>query len=188
MWRPFSGYRIYWVTPALDGRYIVVSTKTARDELNNDVPPESAKLFVWDTQEKKLVRDLVPVPRASKAGPVVEVALGRVLGTTEDPDVENGGLVYGADIRTGEVLFTKRLPDTLRFAWGHGTTHWDYVKGPDDKVYTYLGNVLVRLHPEDARVEVLGRLQRVGRMCFVGNDLYLAGDEPVRRLNGLAGK
>lgn len=186
VWRPFSGYRIYWVTSALDGRYIVASTKTATDELNGDVRPESAKLFVWDTAEKKIVRDFVPVPKATKAGPVIEVTHGRLLGMTEDPDVENGGLLLGVDVRTGAVLFTKKLPDTLRFRWGHGTTHWDYVKGPDGNVYTYLGNVLVRIRPADASVEVLGRPGRVGRLCFSGNDLYLAGDEPVRRLADIA--
>jgi hypothetical protein len=186
LWRPFSGYRVYWVTTALDGRCIVASTKTATDELNNDVRPDSARLFVWDTNEKRIVRDFVPVPKASKAGPVVEIAPGRLLGTTEDPDVEDGGLLYGVDVRTGEVLFTRKLPDTLRFRWGHGTTHWDFVKGPDGNVYTYLGNVLVRVHAADARVEVLGRLGRLGRFCFAGNDLYLAGDEPVRRLADIA--
>jgi hypothetical protein len=185
LWRPFSGYRVYWLTAALDGRCIVASTKTATDELNNDVRPESAKLFVWDTNEKKIVRDFAPVPKALKAGPVVEVAPGLLLGTTEDPEVENGGLLYGADVRAGEVLFTKKLPDTLRFAWGHGITQWDYVKGPDGNVYTYLGNVLVRIRPADASVEVLGRLGRPGRMCFAGGDLYLAGAEPVRRLAGV---
>jgi hypothetical protein len=188
LWRPLSGYRIYWVAPALDGRYIVASTKTATDELNNDTRPDSAKLFVWDTSEKRIVRDLVPVPNASKAGPVIEVTPGRLLGTTEDPEVENGGLLYGVDIRTGEVLFIKKLPDTLRFPWGHGTTHWDYVKGPDGNVYTYLGNVLVRIRPADAAVEVLGRLGRIGRFCFAGDDIYLAGDEPVRRLADIAAK
>lgn len=186
LWRPFSGYRVYWLAPAVDGRYIVASTKTAVDELNGDVRPPSAKLFVWDTNEKKIVRGLVPVANARKAGPVVEVAPGRLLGTTEDPEVENGGLLYGVDVRTGEVLFRKKLPDTLRFRWGHGTTHWDFVKGPDGNVYTYVGNVLVRIHPTDARVEVLGRPGRIGRFCFVGRDLYLAGDRPIRRLAGIA--
>jgi len=186
MWRPFSGYRIYWLTTALDRRYIVASTETATDELKGDVRPESGKLFVWDTEEEKIVRDFVPVPNAPKAGPVVEVAPGLLLGTTEDPDVDDGGLLYGADVRTGEVLFTKKLPDTLRFVWGHGTTQWDYVKGPDGNVYTYLGNVLVRIRPANAKIEILGRLGRPGRLCFVGNDLYLAGDEPVRRLTGIA--
>ena len=110
MWRPFSGYRIYWLTTALDGRYIVASTKTATDELNNDVRPDSAKLFVWDTVKQKIVRDFAPVPTAPKAGPVVEVEPGLLLGTTEDPETENGGLLYGVDVRTSGVLFSKKFP------------------------------------------------------------------------------
>jgi hypothetical protein len=111
-----------------------------------------------------------------------------LLGITDDPDLESGGLLYGADVHTGEVLFTKKLPDRLRFAWTHGTTQWDIVRGPDGKVYTYLGSVLVRIRPADAGVEVLGRIGPPGRLCFVGNDLYLAGAEPVRRLAGIAAK
>jgi hypothetical protein len=188
LWRPFSGYRIHWLTTSLDGRYVVASTRTATDELNDDARPSSARLFVWDTQEQRIVRELVPVPQAAKAGPVVEVAPGRLLGTTEDPMVETGGLLYGVDIDTGEVLFTKKLPHSLRFAWGHGTTQWDFGRGPDGRVYTYLGNVLVRIEPDDAEVQVLGRLKRPGRFCFLGTDLYLAGDQSVRRLRGIAAR
>jgi len=186
LWRPFSGYRIYWVAPAVGGRYIIISTRTATDELNNDIRPESAKVFIWDTEEKRIVRDFIPVPKAPKAGPLLEVRPNLVLGTTDDPEVENGGLLYGADIRTGELLFRKKLPDRLNFPWSGGTSQWDFAKGPDGNVYTYLGNVLVRIHPENARVEVLGRLSQPGRMCFVGNDLYLAGAEPLRRLKDIA--
>ena len=188
LWRPFSGYRIYWLTTALDSRYIIASTKTALDELNNDRRPPSAKLFVWDVRQKRIAREIVPVPNAAKSGPVLEVAPGRLLGLTEDPTAENTGLLYGVDIRDGKVLFTKKLPDVLRFRWGSGTTQWDYVKGPDGNIYTYLGDVLVRIHSKDARVEPIGRLRRLGRMCFVGPDLYLAGDEPVRRLKNIAAK
>jgi len=186
MWRPFSGYRIYWLTPALEGRCIVASTKTASDELDNYKRPGSARLFVYDTGQRKIVREIVPVAGAHKAGPVVEVAPGRLMGITEDPEVKNGGVLYGVDVNRGEVLFAKKLPDTLRFAWSHGITQWDYQKGPRGFVWTTLGNVLVRINPQDARVEVIGRLDRNGKMCFVGDDLYLAGDLPVRRLAGIA--
>ena len=185
MWRPFSGYRIYWVTPALQGRYIVASTKTSADELNGNAVPESAKLFVWDTTSHSIVLEIIPIAQARKAGPLIEVAPGWLLGLTDDPDTEKGGVLYGIDVRTGAVLFTKKVQGRLPFRWSSGTAHWDYVKGPDGNIYTYLGNALVRVRAEDARVEVLGRLKRIGRMCFVGDDLYLAGAEPVRRLTDL---
>ncbi|HJN14203.1 MAG TPA: hypothetical protein QGH10_01870, partial [Armatimonadota bacterium] len=186
IWRPFSAYRIYWLASAVDGRYIVASTKTAVDELNENLVPESAKLFVWDTETLEIVREVVPVSGAAKAGPLLEVAPGRLLGIAEDPEVEGGGLLYGVEVESGEVLFTKELPASLQFAWGGGTRQWDYALGPDGNIYTYLGNVLVRIRPIDASVEVLGKILTPGKMCFVGDDLYLAGAEPVRRLPGIA--
>jgi len=186
MWRPFSGYRIYWLTPAMEGRYIVASTKTSVDELQNNARPESARLFVYDTKQHKLVHDSVPVPKAQKAGPVLEVAPGRLLGTTDDPEVQNGGILYGVDVQSGRVLFRKHVPQSLRFAWSHGITQWDYRKGPHGCVWTTLSEVLVRIDPKDARVNVVGRLSPNGKMCFVGDDLYLAGDLHVRRLAGIA--
>jgi len=188
LWQPFSGYRVHWLTPALGGRLIVVSTKTATDERNNDLRPDSAKLFVWDTTAKRIVRDFVPIPQASKSGPVIEIGPGLLLGTTEDPQVKGGGILYGADVQAGAVRFTKRLPDTLRFAWAEGVSEWDFVPGPDGKIYTYLGNVLVRIRPADAGVEPLGRLTTPGRFCFVGDDLYLTGTENIRRLKGIAAR
>ena len=44
---------------------------------------------------------------------------------------------------------------------------------------------LVRIAPQDARVEVIGKLDKPGKMCFVGNDLYLAGTEQMRRLKDI---
>ena len=107
---------------------------------------------------------------------------------TEDPNRKNGGILYGVDIQEGRTYFIRKLPDVLRFAWEEGVTQWDYVKGVDGNIYTYLGNVLVRIHPGNMLVEPIGRLRRLGRMCFVGPDLYLAGDEPIRRLKNIAGR
>jgi len=187
MWRPFSAYRIHWLAPAQGGRFIVISTRAARDELNKNVRPESAKVFIYDTKEKRIVRDFVPVPGAKKAGPLVEVAPGRLLGTTEDPATPGSGLLYGVALETGRVLFTKKVPLALRFPWSQGTAQWDFQRGPDGRVYTYLGDVLVRIHPEDVRVEVLGKVGPPGRFCFLNGHLYLAGADVMRRLTGLAG-
>ena len=96
------------------------------------------------------MRNFVPVAKANKAGPVVETLPGRLLGTTEDPEVPGGGVLYGADVNTGEILFAKKLPQPLRFAWAEGTTQWDYQKGPDGFIWTTLGGTLVRIAPADA--------------------------------------
>ncbi len=57
--------------------------------------------------------------------------------------------------------------------------------GPDDFMWTYLRNVLVRIDPKDARVHVVGRVDPVGWPTFVGNDVYFSGPEPLRRIRTL---
>jgi outer membrane protein assembly factor BamB len=182
MWRPFSAYRIKWLIPALDGRVLVASTRTGADELNNNREPDTGRIFVYDVRSGKILRTIEPVAKAEKAGPVIEVAPGRLLGTTEDPANPGGGILYGLDIRTGEVLFRKKLPSALPFPWAHGTGDWDYQQGPDGWIWTFLGRTLVRIDPRDARVEPVGKLETPGRFAFVGNDLYLTGTEQLRRL------
>ncbi|UCD38885.1 MAG: hypothetical protein JSW54_05240, partial [Fidelibacterota bacterium] len=177
MWKLFKGYSICWITTALEGRYVVISTR-------------NEKVFVYDVQNGEIAREIIPVPRSEKAGPVLEIAQGRLIGTTEDPEVKGGGILYGIDVKTGEVLFRKKLPRALQFSWTHGTAQWDYQKGPDGFVWTVLGNVLVRIDPKDASVHILGKLDVLGKFAFVRNsasgyDLYLAGHEQIRRITDI---
>ncbi len=182
LWKPFSAYPIFWLTTACDGRYVIVSTRTAADELNGGKEPAQGRVFVYDTVEQKVVRDIEPVANAEKAGPLVEVAPGLMLGTTEAPEVKGGGVLYGLDILTGKILFLKKLPVGLAFQWTEGVDQWDFRKGPDGNVYTYLGNVMVRILPKKVEVEVLGKVEQTGRMTFLGKDLYLAGADNIRKV------
>ncbi len=61
-----------------------------------------------------------------------------------------------------------------------------FVRGPDGWVWTFLQDVLVRIAPNDARVRVVGELEPVGWPTFVGRDLYLSGDEQLRRIRNAA--
>ena len=190
MWEPFSGHGIHWMEPALDGKLIVISTRTAMDERKGNERPDLAKVFVYDVAAGKIVREIVPVKGATKlgkSGPLVEVAPGRVMGLTEDPDVPDGGILYGLDVQTGEVLFNKKLPACPKFQWSEGTDRYDYIKGPDGKVYTFLGEVLVRIDPADGRVTPIGKAAPA-QMVFQGRDLYLSGSQHLRRVSDVAQK
>jgi hypothetical protein len=61
------------------------------------------------------------------------------------------------------------------------------VRGPDGFLWTWLKNVLVRIDPKDASVHVVGRINPVGHLTFVGNAVYLSGSEQLRRLHNAAG-
>jgi hypothetical protein len=167
MWKPFSTSPIAYLTTTLRGRYVLAST-TAR------------KVFVFDTQSGEVAGDFEPVPGATKAGPLVEVAPGRMLGITDDPNNRQGSILYGVEAPSGRVIFRRSVPYALQFTWAEGTDQTDFVKGPDGAVWTYLGNALVRIDPKDVRVDVLGKVYEFGTMCFVGDDLYMTGTTRMR--------
>jgi hypothetical protein len=196
-WKPLSGYPVHWIAPALDGRFILISTTAGADELNNNRRSDEAKLFVYDVTEQKIAREIVPVPKARATGLIIEAAPGRLLGLTVDtvdPRRPGNGLLYGLDVTTGEVLFRKVLPwrVSVEDYWPHWVDpSYEYValaRGPDGFIWTYLRDVLVRIDPNDASIHVVGRIDPVGYPTFVGNDLYFSGSEQLRRIRNIAGK
>jgi hypothetical protein len=190
-WKPLSGYAVQWIAPALDGALIVISTIRAADELNENRAPAEAKLFVYDVRSQKLARDFVPVPKARTTGLILEVAPGRLLGLTSNPEAPRRSVLYGADVTTGVTLFTRDVPSPVSTDdyWPHWVDpSYEYnvlTRGPDGFVWTWLKDVLVRINPKDARVEVVGRLDPAGWPTFVGNDLYLSGPEQLRRIRNI---
>jgi len=179
----------------LGGRLIVISTSTAADEQNISRTTDAAKLFVYDVNEQKIVREMVPVPKARATGLITETAPGRLLGLTvdtADPKRPGAGLLYGVDATTGEVLFRKTLPwrVSLDDYWPHWVDlSYEYLSlthGPDGSIWTYLKDVLVRIDPQDARIHIVGKIDPVGSPTFVGNDLYFSGSEQLRRIRNVA--
>jgi len=183
-WRPLSGYEVRWLAPLKEGRLIAMSTSTAPDELNGNRTPEVARIFVYDVTQARIVREIVPVPKAVTTGLVLDVAPDRLLGLTLDPERSQAAILYGVDITTGDVLFRKTLP------WPVSENRWyrrwdkdpDFVRGPDGFVWTFLKDVLVRIDPKDAGVHVAGRIDAPGRPTFVGNDIYFTGTQHLRRI------
>lgn len=190
-WRPLSGYAVYWLASVREGRLIALSTSKAADELDgNRVPPE-ARLFVYDVDRREIVRHIVPVPNARSTGLIIEAAPGRLLGLTTEQRNAKSSILYGVDITTGEVLFRKPLP--VPVSTDPNWPHWvdpsykyeSLTRGPDGFIWTCLRDVLVRIDPSDATLQVVGRIAPVGYPTFVGNDLYLSGSEQLRRIRNI---
>ncbi len=190
-WMPLSGYAVQWIVPVLDGTLIVISTIRAADERNDNRAPEEAKLFVYDVGEQKIVRKITPIAKARTTGLVTEIASGRLLGLTSNPEHSDRSILYGVDVTDGDVLFTKDLPSPVSVDsyWPHWVDpsyeYLAFVHGPDGFVWTYLKDVLVRIDPKDVSVHVVGKIDPVGWPTFVGNDLYLSGTEKLRRIRSI---
>ena len=190
-WEALSGYAVQWITAALEGRLVVISTIRAADELNNHRAPEEAAVFVYDVSASQIVRKIAPIPRGHTTGLIAEVAPGRVLGLTADPEHRHRSVLYGVDVTSGEVLFSKGLPSPVS-----SDTHWPhwvdpsyeyhaFGPGPDGCIWTYLKDVLVRIDPRDAHVRVVGKMDPVGWPTFAGRDLHFSGNESLRRIRSI---
>jgi len=141
--------------------------------------------------EQKIVRQIVPVVKARTTGLIAEIAPGRLLGLTSEREPADGSILYGVDVATGEVFFTKHLPSPVSIDahWPHWVDpSYDYhafVRGADGFVWTYLKDALVRIDPKDASVHVVGKIDPVGWPTFAGQDLYLSGSEQLRRIRNI---
>jgi hypothetical protein len=191
-WKPFDNRSIGWVTGAHDapapgasaadirtpGRYVVIGT-------------EGGKVFIYDTNEHKLLEDksFTPMPGAEMSGPCIEVAPGRMFGITWPGKNRTSGVLYGVEVPSGKVFFTKEIPFCVPFDWWQGTGDWDFLTGPDGFLWATVNDgktrAIARIDPRDASVQIVGKVNPLGHMAFVGNDLYLTGTTQIRRIDSI---
>ena len=172
---PFKNYQIIRITAAGDGRYIVISTKAVRDEASGTPAPKEAKLFVFDTTEAKVIREIVPVPGAEMAGHIAGAGGNTVLGLTYDPAdrerelkppeavehikgrektyglLDRNSILYKVDVATGKVVWTRKLPYPVGMRTNENFANqdgFDFRLGPDGKVWTFTGARFVPVNPE----------------------------------------
>ena len=181
---PFNNYQVHHATTVNDGKWLVLSTNAVPDPARGTPKPGQGKVFVLDTATSTILRDVEPVPGLDYTGPIAGVGGTRVMGMCSDPEDPTGSLLYGLDVATGEVAFRKKLPFPLEWRvrrMSHGGGMFDFRMGPDGCVWTFIGNALVRIHPSDARIEVVGMARVGGSLAFSGADLYMSGGEALRK-------
>jgi len=108
---------------------------------------------------------------------------GLVLGAASNAEGEKHNILYGVDVRSGKVLFTKEIPGSIGVDITYGGN--DFRKGADGRIWTYIGDVLVRISPEDVGIEVVGKVKSPGRIAFAGADVYLGGTDHLRRIKDI---
>ena len=184
---PFRNYQVHYMASTGNGRYLVLSTQTARDLIGKTPKPESAKIIIFDTLEMKVVRDLVPVKGAELTGPVAGSGGTTVLGITYnpadriDPDwkgkypitygqKDKTAILYKIDAATGKVLWTKTLPYPVGIRTNEnamGKDGFAFELGPDGKVWTYTGGKFIPCNPK-----------KKWNYSYLGRDLALVRIDP----------
>ena len=166
---PFEQFDIAGLAAINEGWKIVYSSRVVRDPTTQKTP-ESAKLFVYDVRSAKIVSELAPLPGRSSTGKILAVGDGLITGVAPGAQRDRCTL-YLADMRSGEVVKQRDLPDPQKGA---------FRVGPDGHVWTFLSDVLIRVHPQTLRTTVVGRLANPGHFAFAGRDLYFAGQAELR--------
>ncbi len=171
---PLEDHRIFWMTGAADGRYIVLSSKC----------DGKGQLFVWDTQTHEFRHKVDPPRGATRPGPIVEAIPGLILGHAGD--AEGGPLLYGFDPASGKILWTKSVPSPPVTAFSQVRRQaYSFRRGPKGFIWTFFDKTLVRIDPRNASVEPIGRTESA-QLAFAAGGVYIAGGPMLRRIEGLS--
>ena len=163
---PFDGHRIFWMTSANEGRYILLSSKHGGE----------GQLLCWDTQKHEFIYKKA-VLGGDRPGPIEEALPGGlVIGH------HGKGVLYGFRADTGEVLWQKRVPENPITAFSSVRRHaYCFRRGPQGHIWSFFGNILVRIDPRNARVEAVGRTSPA-QIAFAAGEVYIAGGDHLRRI------
>jgi hypothetical protein len=169
---PIGGHRIFWMTAADGGRYILHSSKLGQD----------GELFCWDTRSHKMAYRK-KILAGGRPGPIEEALPGGLVIGHHDK-----GVLYGLRADTGEALWQKPVPAGPVTSFSSVRRHaYSFRRGPDGYIWSFFGNVLVRIDPRIARVRPVGQVPTgPAQIAFANGEVYLAGGNRLRRIEGLS--
>ncbi len=168
----FENHRVFWTSSALNGRYILFSTKPTLEG-------DQGRIYCWDTQLQDFAYHITP-PGVFVPGPLEEVFPGLMMGFTKTDNSEIGRL-YGFEAKSGKVLWTKDVPANPVTAISLVRRHaYSFRQGPDRHIWAFLGNTLVRIDPTNIEIKVVGKASPA-QLAFAKNGVYTAGGHALRR-------
>lgn len=139
------------------------------------------RIFIFDTQQKKLTDDFAPLPGIADAGKLLEVEPGIVIGVVSGTPQS---FIYQADLKAKKMIGKKGVPGR---AFG-AVKGFDrrLAKGPDGYIWFYVDNFICRLNPKTLQLEKVLEAPPAGNLIFVGSDLYIYGHPELRKITGLS--
>jgi hypothetical protein len=194
---PLSTMAVAHLSTADDGRYVVISATLVTDRVLNKPTPPQARLHVFDTRAGKAIREIEPLPGAVSTGLIAPGPGSTIVGLAASPGVEGGWVIYGVDVESCEVRYRRQFPaPPAAKGESQPTLRRGFATGPDGRVWLTHGGALVRIDPADGVYEIVGRLEDPpskntkgepvsGVIAFVGRDMYLGGDESLRRIKDM---
>lgn len=195
MYDIFSNYAITDMTTTSNGKYIILSTMGVIDTVLGKSTPTQGRIFVFNTQTKKIVRFIDPLPQAISSGQIIGTDGPYIVGIGTNASRDTT-YIYRLNTETGIFDYRKEFNFTSVYSntgiYGGGKL---IAKGPHSKIWTFMGGKLVKIDPFTAEITVIARLSKdgventsgqYGGLVFSGNDLYLSAEVFLRRLVDIA--
>ena len=171
---------------AMDGRYVVVSTRPWPQSQTTD---PYAYLLTYDSREHKVVGRVRPIDDCDEPGNLVEWKPGKIVGRIEQwPDgitkatwapEKATSTFYLMDVQTQTCEVTLKLQ---RCSSGK------LLRLPNGKIACTSFQTMLVIDPSDWSVEVVGRFDCAGAIrdwILLGDDLYVILDTRIVRLSNV---
>lgn len=188
----FSNYQIRYMTSASNGKYIIISTMPVGDPLYGKKKAKCGRIFIFDTETKKIVRTLDPVKEVLESGRVAGGAGPYVVGLTNTGRPKKKGgkrftYIYCFNAETGKIIYKLKLNLPTAFnPGGNEEEGFDLRVGPNGYVWTFLNwTTLVKIDAEKGKFIPLGNTGESGYMAFSDKDIYLSSKENLRRVKNV---
>jgi len=174
----FKEHLVYDVIAINGGRLILVSTRPMKAE------EKSARLFIYDTEADAL-RHIEAVPGWRDLGNIFDGGPDCYVGMMPaEMEVEGAKTpavrIYKVNVVTGQLLYNREERGKPFFGSVRSTERRIF-PGPDGCGWLFLErdgqNYLARVHPDDGHLETVVPVKGVGRLVFVGKDVYLYSGE-----------
>jgi hypothetical protein len=140
--------------------------------------PDPGEVVVYDTEEQRVVLDVVPIPGGRDNAQICEwrdgILIGRMDVNQYEPEGPWAAHFYRVDIASGAVSIGPTLDEELI-----GTL----LPLPDGRIGFTRDNIVVALNPTDWSMEEVGALPGAPRdWMMLGDDLIVACDTRVYRI------
>jgi len=163
-WKELSNLQVVDCKAVGDRRYIVLSTLAVPDQVLKKDYPDVAQLCVIDTttDNNVIAKRIAPIDGGKSTGLIAPAGGSRLIGIAPFPQDNSIWLLYGLDVESGKVAFTKKLPGIPEDSKvdSAGLLHSyrsELVNAPDGSIWMKHLGVLLRIDPKNAHVVVVGR-------------------------------
>jgi len=140
--------------------------------------PPRGSILLFDLAKQAITREVKLDKLDANPDQLLVAGDRAVLGVSRAKETDDTGrekhftLVYGLDLATGQMLFSKRYPGRA-FTGMCAYDHTDLVRGPDGCGWLFVDNALCRIHPDGTLERLRAAMPYRGKMLWQDKTLTI---------------